>query len=172
MTVIKVINERADTDEADDALVQSLKQLSLKPNKKKPENHCPINIFRQKQLFVQVTMATRISIASESSKQKDSNKRTVSIKQVGGLEAQIKLLHEMINFAMSDSKGSVFGSLPSARGALVHGPSGCGKTLLINAVAQDSGFFVVNIETSKIWTRYYGESEANLVAQFKVARQR
>ena len=172
MIVTKTVNERSEADEAEDDLIQSLKQLSLQPSKKKQQKHAPINLERQKRLFVEVSHLTRLSVVSQSSKQDDCKRTRVALKHVGGLEAQIQQLQEMIKFAMGGSKSSVFGNLPSARGALVYGPSGCGKTLLINAVAQDSGLFVVNVETSKIWTRYYGESEANLAAQFKVAKQR
>ena len=170
LVVSKIVDERGGSEEAEDSFVQSFEHLSLEAKGKKSDTQDePLKLERQEQFFVEISPETRITIVSQSS---PSDKKTVSLQQIGGLDSQIQTLLELIKFATTGGRNPVFGHIPTPRGVLVYGPSGCGKSLLINAVAQDSGMFVVPIETSKIWTRFYGESETNLVSQFELAKKR
>lgn len=57
-------------------------------------------------------------------------------------------------------------------GCLLYGPPGTGKTLLAKAVAKESGANMIEISGASINNMYYGESEKNVRAIFKLAKKK
>jgi SpoVK/Ycf46/Vps4 family AAA+-type ATPase len=55
---------------------------------------------------------------------------------------------------------------------LLYGPPGTGKTLLAKAVAKESGANMIEISGASINNMYYGESEKNVRAIFKLAKKK
>lgn len=69
--------------------------------------------------------------------------------------------------------GRLMASLPSSTGLLLHGPSGCGKSSLARQIAADFPsipFFFV--ECTMLFSKYLGESEAQLREVYRRARTR
>lgn len=91
--------------------------------------------------------------------------RTSTVDQIGGLDETVRRLRELADLA--------FGRIASLRGiqisrtVLVHGLPGCGKTLLCEAIAAtQTGALVVRVNASEVFSKYFGETEANLRAHF------
>ena len=57
-----------------------------------------------------------------------------------------------------------------ARGILLFGPPGCGKTLLMRTLAENTGLSFIHVKLGEILSKWYGESERNLMAVFDRAR--
>ncbi|KAK8139441.1 hypothetical protein PG984_002821 [Apiospora sp. TS-2023a] len=70
--------------------------------------------------------------------------------------------------SQSGNYGILRGASP--KGALLYGPPGTGKTHLARVIAKESGMNLINISASDIADRWFGESEKNIRAVFKVAR--
>lgn len=56
-------------------------------------------------------------------------------------------------------------------GVLLYGPPGTGKTLMAKAIASECGASFINVDVSTLRSRWYGESEARVVALFSLARK-
>ena len=57
-----------------------------------------------------------------------------------------------------------------ARGILLFGPPGCGKTLLMKTLAENTGLAFIHVRLGEILSKWYGESERNLLALFDRAK--
>jgi len=57
-----------------------------------------------------------------------------------------------------------------AKGILLFGPPGCGKTLLMRTLAENTGLSFIHVKLGEILSKWYGESERNLLAIFERAR--
>ncbi|RLG46162.1 MAG: AAA family ATPase, partial [Thermoproteota archaeon] len=57
-----------------------------------------------------------------------------------------------------------------AKGILLFGPPGCGKTLLMKTLAENTGLSFIHVKLGEILSKWYGESERNLLAIFERAR--
>lgn len=87
--------------------------------------------------------------------------------QLIGLDNVLDELKQIMGFALGTTKNNA--SARISRGVLLHGPSGCGKSLICRVVSKWCGCAVVSINTSEIFSKYYGESEANLTELFEQA---
>jgi transitional endoplasmic reticulum ATPase len=63
-----------------------------------------------------------------------------------------------------------FGILKSP-GMLFYGPSGCGKSSVVQAIANDGTFSVIEVDLSELKSKYLGETEERLRHVFSIARQ-
>ncbi len=57
-----------------------------------------------------------------------------------------------------------------AKGILLFGPPGCGKTLLMRTLAENTGLSFIHVRLGEILSKWYGESERNLLTLFERAR--
>lgn len=86
---------------------------------------------------------------------------------IGGLDSTVESLRELMALA--------FGRVPSMHGfqvnrsVLLYGLPGCGKTLLVESLASESQALVVRLNASEIFSKYFGETEANLIELFERA---
>jgi transitional endoplasmic reticulum ATPase len=95
--------------------------------------------------------------------------KKVSYEDIGGLDKELKLIREMVEFPLRYS--SLFEKLgiEAPKGVLLYGPPGVGKTLIARAVANEAGLHFVKINGPEIIHKYYGESEAALREIFEEA---
>lgn len=101
---------------------------------------------------------------SESKKSKPENLYKIC---VGGVDNILNDIRSILKLALSD-KGKYSG-LKLMRSVLLYGPSGTGKTMISKFIAAESGCNIVNINTSEIYSKFYGETEAALKKIFSEA---
>jgi AAA+ superfamily predicted ATPase len=102
----------------------------------------------------------------------DVERSTVTLRDVGGMQ-QVKDRLEAAFLAPSRNPElrKLYGK--SLRGGLLlYGPPGCGKTFIARAVAGELGAGFVSIGISDVLDMYVGNSERNLSAAFRLARQK
>lgn len=87
-----------------------------------------------------------------------------------GFAQIISEIDEVKNLALGLSKTN-FKPSKTTRGVLLHGPSGCGKSLVLSLIASEteSQTLVIQINTSEIFSKFYGESEGKLKQYFETA---
>ncbi|XP_060084296.1 ATPase family gene 2 protein homolog A-like [Ylistrum balloti] len=124
--------------------------------------------------FYKITANTRVVISKPITDQEkvSQEKRFVTFDMIGGLSKQILSLKEMINLPLHSPEVFKSYGLPLPRGILLFGPSGTGKTMLLKAVANQLGVHVIDICSSDIISKFYGESEENMRNVFKEAEER
>jgi len=88
---------------------------------------------------------------------------------VGGCDIYIKALRELVELPLRFPILWTTAGVPPPKGVLLHGPSGCGKTLICNALVEETGVHVVNINSPQIMSKKGGESERNLREAFQEA---
>lgn len=86
---------------------------------------------------------------------------------IGGLDYHIKELRDYMNLAFGQTK--VMQGIEIGRAVLLYGLPGCGKSMLCDALAAESNALVVKVNASEIFSKYFGESEANLLSYFEQA---
>ncbi|KAK3737855.1 hypothetical protein QZH41_015785 [Actinostola sp. cb2023] len=97
-----------------------------------------------------------------STSSEELKRHEITFSSIGGLEAQIQTVREMVEMPLKHPEMySVYG-LPPTRGVLLYGPSGTGKTMIARAVANETGVHFICINGPDVLSRYYGESEARL----------
>lgn len=94
---------------------------------------------------------------------------TPGYEEIGGLEEQIRQVHEMISAPLT--RPELFRKLgvTAPRGVLFSGPPGSGKTLLARTVAARTKAAFFQIDGPEILSKHYGESEAALRKVFQAA---
>ncbi|OWF55570.1 Spermatogenesis-associated protein 5 [Mizuhopecten yessoensis] len=124
--------------------------------------------------FYKVTSNTKVVISKPITDEvtESRKKKSVTFDLIGGLSKQIQSLKEMINLPLQSPEVFSAYGLPLPRGVLVFGPSGTGKTMLLKAVANQTGVNVIEISSSDIISKFYGESEGKLRNVFKEAEER
>ncbi|XP_011210671.2 ATPase family protein 2 homolog [Bactrocera dorsalis] len=128
--------------------------------------------------FFEVTLGTKINIErTKSSEIKESSPQMTSINKmdIGGLDNQIKIVEEAMDIALGLK--NVPAGVKVSRALLLHGPTGCGKSLICEAMCSiiqektaksDSGN-IMRINTSELFSKFLGETEKNLKANFDKA---
>ncbi|KAL1117178.1 hypothetical protein AAG570_004505 [Ranatra chinensis] len=155
---------------------------------------CQINIpFYGKDVLIEIVKCVKLGMSNELSEQvgdlsfeesyflpveqtvwmlsektlSATNVNIIKLSNVGGYQNIIEELRENIE-AVLYSKANVLG-FQNSYGVLLYGAHGSGKTLIAQALANESGGNVVNIQSSEIFTKFYGEAEAKLKSAFKIA---
>lgn len=79
---------------------------------------------------------------SSSGKEKDYTPPTVLPSDMGGVDAAVDLMRELVIMPIKHPEVYLHIGVQPVRGILLHGPPGCGKTLLAHAIAGVSSDFV------------------------------
>lgn len=119
--------------------------------------------------FYTITRNTNLELTLEEDVDNLATESTQLSKMnlVGGLDGTIKELQDAINMAFGHSK--TISGFQIARSALVYGHAGCGKSLLCDALAESNDATIIKINASEIFSKYFGETEANLLSHFDKA---
>lgn len=117
--------------------------------------------------FFSINQNTRIEIESTKIEVVGSTSTINKIEQIGGLDSVLTEIRETMNLALG--KSNIIPNLKISRGILLHGPSGCGKSLVSEAIALESEALLININASEIFSKFFGETESNLVSHFNKA---
>lgn len=120
-------------------------------------------------VFYLIDSVTSIVIAGnfKSDTQQVEKKPKYSLDQVGGLDSTVLDLKKTLDLALGTVTNDC--SMKISRGVLIYGLSGSGKTLLCHALANSYNVHTIQIDSWKIFSKYYGESEANLKKCFQEA---
>lgn len=98
-------------------------------------------------------------------------KGTTIFAQVGGLDAQISLVKDMVSSVLTDSAGYHRFNLLPPRGILLHGPQGTGKTMLLRAIANSMMDVKSYSIDGRVMGKYMGESESQVRKIFTEAKK-
>lgn len=120
--------------------------------------------------FYYIDARTSIKINREQDKEsKDvETKAKYSLDQIGGLDNIIQDLRRTMDLVLGVVEAKSL--LKASRAVLVHGVSGNGKTKLCQALAESfPKACKITIDSWKIFSKFYGESETNLKKHFEEA---
>lgn len=119
-------------------------------------------------LFYLIDAKTSVTIVKDEEQTNSEDKVAVKLEQIGGLDEVIQDLKRTMDLALGVIEPSSF--MKVSRAVLVHGLSGSGKSMLCQALAGSYSFaHVINIDSWKIFSKFYGESETNLKKHFDEA---
>lgn len=120
--------------------------------------------------FFTITSNTNIKFFNEV-QDFDESVQKITFDKIGGLEDQISLLKAMIYSIISVNYLGMKG-LGMPKGVLLHGPPGTGKSMIGNAIRNEYQANFILVNGAEIYSRYYGESEANLRDIFSEAKRK
>ncbi|MFH1960383.1 MAG: proteasome-activating nucleotidase [Nanoarchaeota archaeon] len=92
--------------------------------------------------------------------------------QIGGLQAQIRELKEVIELPLKNPELFERVGIQPPKGVLLHGPSGTGKTILGKAVAHSTNATFIEIVGSELVQKFIGEGAKLVKDIFKLAREK
>lgn len=118
--------------------------------------------------FYIINSQTAFKVSSSSDKCEEADKIKFSLDQVGGLDEIIENLRRTMDLALAPVDQGQGMKVP--RAVLVHGISGNGKSVLCQALASEyPNAHKIFIDSWKIFSKFYGESETNLKRHFDEA---
>ncbi|CAL1536859.1 unnamed protein product [Lymnaea stagnalis] len=106
---------------------------------------------------------TKFTVVSSAS-QEISDAPRFSLSDTGGLSTQINELRSRVLRAQQAKSNCCC--------ILLHGPAGTGKTLLVKALAADLKANTIQLTGTDIWSKLFGEAEANLRKAFQDAQEK
>lgn len=95
----------------------------------------------------------------------------VTFKDVVGMEKAKQMIHDNIILALTKPELLRAYGKKLGLGAIFYGPPGCGKTLLVSAIAGETKSKFIIMRINEIVDMYAGNTEKNLHAIFKQARE-
>ncbi|KAI9292522.1 AAA-domain-containing protein [Neoconidiobolus thromboides FSU 785] len=87
---------------------------------------------------------------------------TITLKDLGGIEAIIEEILELIALPITHPEIYIHSGIKSPRGILLHGPPGVGKTKLANAIAGELKVPIIIVSAPSVVSGMSGESEKKL----------
>lgn len=95
---------------------------------------------------------------------------TASIDDLVGIDSIEEHLRELIITPIRKPALAEKYRLDLPKGILIHGPTGSGKTHLAQGLVREAGLNYIPVSATSIRSKYVGQSEKNLAALFKQAR--
>ena len=99
-------------------------------------------------------------------------KPKISWGEIGGLEDQIKEIHEVVELPLKNPSLFKKVGIHPPKGVLLYGPSGTGKTILAKAVAKSTNSTFIEIVGSELVQKFIGEGAKLVKDIFKLAREK
>lgn len=90
---------------------------------------------------------------------------------IGGFEEIKKRLKCIFEWPITRPEAFIKLGIRPFRGVLLHGPPGCSKTSLIKAIASSLNINLFSLDSSTVYSQYFGESEKIVRDIFESARQ-
>jgi proteasome regulatory subunit len=100
------------------------------------------------------------------------DKPTISWKDIGGLNEQIKEIQEVVELPLRKPELFEAVGITPPKGILLHGPPGTGKTLLAKAVATATNSTFIEIVASELVQKFIGEGAKLVKEVFQLAREK
>lgn len=120
-------------------------------------------------VFYHIDASTTLSIVNKKVNETVC-KPKFTLNQIGGLDDIIKEMKKTMNLALGVVESNSF--MKISRAVLIHGLPGSGKSMLCEALAESySTARKIKIDSWKIFSKFYGESESNLKKYFDEAAQ-
>lgn len=96
---------------------------------------------------------------------------TATWEDIGGLEEVKERLQAMVEWPLRYPELFQKFGLQTPKGILLSGPPGTGKTLVAKALARESGINFIPVNSSLLFSHWWGEAEKTLHEVFRKARQ-
>lgn len=129
-----------------------------------------IEIAEEAEYFL-VTEKTRLEFSEKNPLAEDDQsvaEHTITkMELIGGMDDTIRELQKYMNISFGNIKTSSNSFVP--RTVLLYGQHGSGKTLLCDAITESIDALVIKINASDVFSKYFGETEANLRSHFEKA---
>ncbi len=99
-------------------------------------------------------------------------KPTVTWKDIGGLDNQIREIQEVVELPLKKPELFKKVGIKPPKGVLLYGPPGTGKTLLAKAVAKATGSTFIEIVGAELVQKFIGEGAKLVKEIFEMARKK
>uniref|UniRef100_A0A182Q5F3 AAA+ ATPase domain-containing protein n=1 Tax=Anopheles farauti TaxID=69004 RepID=A0A182Q5F3_9DIPT len=133
------------------------------------ENDLPAQLNKMnlnERMFI-VLKCTKLTLLDDGNEaERGHQNRMYNLRYIGGLDQTIVELKELLDLAFGTETNATSTGGPISRGILLSGVSGVGKTMLVNALAVHYRCHVVRLNCSEVFSKFYGESEANVSRHF------
>lgn len=113
--------------------------------------------------FVRIGSKTEVELKFKCDPLQDKSINEKENIFIGGLTKQRQEIEEII--ASKQTRAGL------TKGILLHGSPGCGKTLFVKSILSNTDFKHIQINATEIFSRYYGETEANLTVSFQKVKE-
>ncbi len=121
--------------------------------------------------IVKITDFTQFILKQEPVKDELEGIPRIAYEDIGGLEAQVQKVREMIELPMRHPEIFHKLGIDPPKGVLLHGPPGTGKTLLAKAVANETQAHFISVASPSIMSKFVGEAEERIRKHFKDAEK-
>ncbi|XP_004235000.2 uncharacterized protein [Solanum lycopersicum] len=95
----------------------------------------------------------------------------VEFDSIGGLESIKQALFELVILPLKRPELFYGKLLGPQKGVLLYGPPGTGKTMLAKAIAKESSAVFINVRTSNLMSKWFGDAQKLVAAVFSLAHK-